>query len=350
MKKALKNLLTVFAVVLGLTPLSAQDIHFSQFYLSPLNLNPAMTGVMNCNVRLVANYRNQWSSVLKSYAYNTFSATYDQRITVGRNDYFGIGGTLWGDKAGRSEFGQIQGKVSVSYSKKMGGYRKKANYLVVGVDGGILQRSLDFQKLQWGDQHDGAGRYNPDITTVEFFDKDNVLVPDLSAGLLWFAVNGDKSNFYVGGAYHHLNRADISFDSDREDQLYSRFTVHAGGEFPIADKFGLVPGVIAMVQGKSMEVNTGTSLRYTLNKTRYEYQALQFGAWGRLSNRLESGIHTDAFILSTRFDYNAFSLGFSYDINVSELRPASNSNGAFEFALVYKICGPEKRNVYCPNF
>ncbi|MBL7794138.1 MAG: hypothetical protein JNK77_17545, partial [Saprospiraceae bacterium] len=43
-------------------------------------------------------------------------------------------------------------------------------------------------------------------------------------------------------------------------------------------------------------------------------------------------------------------LGFSYDINVSPLRPASNSNGGFEFALQYKICGPERRGVYCPNF
>ncbi|MEZ4948219.1 MAG: type IX secretion system membrane protein PorP/SprF [Saprospiraceae bacterium] len=142
----------------------------------------------------------------------------------------------------------------------------------------------------------------------------------------------------------------MSFQDQVEDQIYSRFTVHAGGEFGISDKVGLVPGVITMLQGPSLEVNAGTSLRVTLLKSRYEYQAVQFGAWTRLSNRLEDGIHSDALILSTRFDYNDFSIGFSYDLNISELRPASNSNGGFEFALVYKICGPEKRNVYCPNF
>ncbi|MEO1714317.1 MAG: hypothetical protein AAFU60_13380, partial [Bacteroidota bacterium] len=62
------------------------------------------------------------------------------------------------------------------------------------------------------------------------------------------------------------------------------------------------------------------------------------------------GVLMDAMILSTRFDYDSFSLGFSYDINVSELVPASNNNGAFEFALVYKICGPTRRGVYCPRF
>ena len=329
--------------------MNAQDIHFSQFYLSPLNLNPAMTGVMNCNVRLVANYRNQWASVLKSYAYNTYSVSYDQRIPVGRYDYFGVGGSFWGDKAGRSEFGQTQGKLAVSYSKRMGGDRKNAHYLVVGADGGVLQRSIDFFNLTWGDQHDGTGGLADRATIEQNFTDDNVLVADLAAGLLWFSVLEDN-NFYAGAAYHHLNRADVSFDENEEDQLYSRFTAHAGGEFGLTRKLGLVPGVVAMIQGPSLEVNAGTSLRIGLHKSKYEYQALQFGLWSRLSNRLESGIHTDAVILSSRFDYNDFSIGFSYDINVSELRPASNSNGAFEFALVYKICGPEKRNVYCPNF
>ncbi len=80
------------------------------------------------------------------------------------------------------------------------------------------------------------------------------------------------------------------------------------------------------------------------------YQAFYLGSWVRLSNKVETGILTDALILSTRFDYNQFSLGFSYDVNVSALQPASSNNGAFEFALVYKFCNNERRGVYCPNF
>ena len=89
--KNFKSTLITCLLALGALSISAQDIHFSQFYLSPLNLNPAMTGVMNCNIRLVANYRNQWASVLRSNAYNTYSVSYDQRIPVGRYDYFGWG-------------------------------------------------------------------------------------------------------------------------------------------------------------------------------------------------------------------------------------------------------------------
>ena len=170
--KIFKHLLIVCCFVgLGSSTLNAQDIHFSQFYLSPLNLNPAMTGVMNCNVRLVANYRNQWASVLKSNAYNTYSVSYDQRIPVGRYDFFGVGGTFWGDKAGELDFATLQGRLSFSYSKKMGGYRKKAHYLVLGADAGISQRSIDFLNAQYGTQHDGNGGFDETLPSFETFEK-----------------------------------------------------------------------------------------------------------------------------------------------------------------------------------
>lgn len=350
MKRLTQLFLIVCFALLGSVTLKAQDIHFSQFYLSPLNLNPAMTGVMNCNVRLVANYRNQWSSVLKANAFNTYSVSYDQRIPVGRYDYFGVGGTFWGDKAGESEFATLQGRLSLSYSKKMGGYRSKAHYLVFGADVGITQRSVEFQNLRWGNQN-RDGQVDLTINPMEDgFDMNNYIFADVSAGILWFTVLDEDNNFYIGGAYHHLNRANQSFDSRQFEALYSKFTIHAGGEFMMTDRMGLVPGVITLFQGPSFELNTGTSLKFLLGGNKRNYQAFQIGTWMRISNHFQKSVTADALIFSTRFDYNDFSIGFSYDVNVSSLRPASNSNGAFEFALVYKICGPEKRNVYCPNF
>lgn len=350
----MRRILFSVMILLSVLSLQAQDIHFSQFYLSPLNLNPAMTGVMNGNVRLVANYRNQWASVLKSNAFTTYSVSYDQKIPVGRYDYFGIGGAFWGDRAGESRFSTTTGKLSFSYSKRMGGYRKKNHYLVVGAQGGVAQRSIDFLKLRWPNQHDGEGGFDPSRSSGEDALNDNFLFADAEAGLLWFTTFDENNNIYIGAAFHHLNRANQSFFEGEENLLYSRFTAHAGGEFLLTRNFGLVPGVIAMQQGPSFQLNTGTSLKFLLGNSRTNYQAFQIGGWIRLANRFEdensSGILADAAILSTRFDYNGFSLGFSYDINVSPLSAASNGNGGFEFALVYVISGNERRNVYCPRF
>ena len=43
----------------------AQDIHFTQWMFSPLNLNPAETGRFDGDYRVVGNYRSQWGAVME---------------------------------------------------------------------------------------------------------------------------------------------------------------------------------------------------------------------------------------------------------------------------------------------
>ncbi|MBK8557159.1 MAG: PorP/SprF family type IX secretion system membrane protein [Lewinellaceae bacterium] len=349
MKKFTLRLLILIVAVLSVVAAQAQDIHFSQFYMSPLNLNPAMTGVMNCNHRVTANYRNQWSSILKQNAFNTYSVAYDQKLPVGRYDYFGLGGTLWGDKAGQLDFSTLQARLSGSYAKKMGGYRRKAHYLVVGADAGVSQRNINQANAQWPSQNDN-GTFNSTLTG-DVINDPNFLYMDVSAGLLWFSVFDEYNNFYFGGAFSHLNRANVSFDRNNVNiPLYSKFTFHAGGEFTVGQKVSMLPGVVTFFQGPSFQVNAGNSFKFLLGNSRRYNQAFQLGLWARIANKKDQGKLMDAMIVSTRFDYEQFTIGFSYDINTSSLSRATNGNGSFEFSLLYKICGPEKRGVYCPNF
>ena len=58
MRKILASLCTVFLLV----SVKAQDPHFSQFFASPLTLNPAFTGKFDGSWRLAANHRDQWHS------------------------------------------------------------------------------------------------------------------------------------------------------------------------------------------------------------------------------------------------------------------------------------------------
>lgn len=365
-EKHMKSIkITLFSAVfmLGFSFLgTAQDIHFSQFYQSPLNLNPALTGVMDCNIRFVANYRNQWAAILRENAYNTYSFSYDQKFTAFRRDYFGVGATFWGDRAGEVDFSTIQAKVSGSFAKYLGGGRRSAHYLSVGVEGGLAQRRIDFLQARYGTQNIN-GVFEPSIPSGETFVNDNFLFGDLSAGILWFSTFDEDKSFYLGGAYHHINRPSVSFETSettRSVLLWSRYTIHGGGEMPIGYRTSLIPGAVLMFQGPSFQLNGGTSVRFQLGSSRYDYQAFQFGAWIRLANQFVLDIEdptnesytigADAIILSTRFQYNNFDFGFSYDINVSTLNVGANGNGSFEFSVAYKICGPERRGVYCPNF
>ncbi len=346
----MKKIIVLFLLIGSGTWSTAQDIHFSQFYMSPLNLNPAMTGVMNCNKRFIANYRNQWASVLRANAYNTYAASYDQKIPVGRYDYFGIGGGFWGDVAGQLNFGTIQGKLAGSFSKRMAGDRVNSHYLVAGFDVGIAQRSIDFSKAQYGSQHDGQGGFDPSLPG-EILDKNNFAFADVSVGLLWFSVMGDN-RFYAGAAYSHLNKPNQSFSNNLIDPLDGKITLHAGGELAIKKDFSVVPGIVMLKQGAAFELNLGTSAKFITQKAQDFEQSFQFGGWLRLANHYEKPFTTDAVIVSSRFDFNQYGIGLSYDLNISSLRPASNGNGAFEISLIYNICdgSGNNRGVYCPTF
>lgn len=343
-------ILLAFVGFLFINNSSAQDIHFTQFYMSPLNLNPAMTGVMNCNTRLVANYRNQWAGVLQGDAYNTYSVSYDQKVAVGRTDYFGIGGSFWGDVAGASRFGSTQGRMSLSYSKKVAGYRKKASYIVFGADLGVTQRRVRQGDLRWPNQHDGNGGFNAALPSNEIFSDQDFLFADLSAGLLYFSVMERDNTFWAGMSAHHLNQPNVSHLGDPDQRLYSRYTFHAGGTFELKKGLSAVPGALFMTQGPHREYNIGSALRFALGNSRVVTQSWQLGVWYRFGNKVEGGLHSDAFIFATRLDYEYYGLGFSYDYNISGLSQAGSANGAFEFSLNYYICGPEKRSVYCPRF
>jgi type IX secretion system PorP/SprF family membrane protein len=328
----------------------SQDIHFSQFYMAPLNLNPAMTGVMNCKQRISGNYRNQWASVLRDKAFQTSQVAYDSKIPVGRYDYIGVGGSIWGDKAGSLNYRTNQLSLDFSYAKKMGGYRKKASYLVMGAELGLTNRGLNTLDARWGSQNNG-GVFDPTLPSNETtFGRDNFTFADVSAGLLWFSVLDENTNFFVGSAYDHINRANQSFTKDKFVPLFSKFTIHAGGEIGMNDRISFLPGIVTFLQGPYMQINGGTSMRFVLGSSKRSSEAIQFGAWARIANKVDGGVLMDALILSTRFDYSQFTLGFSYDLNTSSLQPASRSNGGFEFSLQYKICGNERRSVFCPNF
>ncbi len=346
-------LFVLLGVFVSSSDILGQDIHFSQFYMSPLNLSPAMTGVINCDQRFVANYRNQWAGVLGANAYNTYSVSYDRKLAVGRDDYFGVGGTLWGDVAGSTKFGTRQARLSFAFSKKIGGRRQIAHYLAVGADAGITQRSVNVTDLRWPTQ---VRNGQPDPTLPgEAIPNADFLFADFSAGIMAFSNLGDRKSLYAGASMHHLNQANVSF-LGRQESLYSRITIYAGGEYPINKKVSLKPDLIFMSQGPHRELNLGAAARLRVGgnpRARGDdpsNQFFQIGAWYRGGNKVDGGLHSDALIFATRFEFDKYNIGLSYDYNVSQLSAAAAANGSFELSLVYLICGNGSSQVYCPVF
>src|SRR5688572_8283353 len=98
MKKILSTLLVT--VCLGFVS-AAQDPNFSQFFASPLTLNPALTGKFDGVYRIAGNYRNQWPSINNAYTTATVSADFSiLKNRISELDQFGIGLMGFTDRAG----------------------------------------------------------------------------------------------------------------------------------------------------------------------------------------------------------------------------------------------------------
>ncbi len=94
----------MFIMLVCMMTANAQDPSFSQFFSSPLNVNPALTGSINGKWRVISNYRTQW--IGPSYPYQTGTISADSKIFqnvpgnfVDENTRVGVGGMFMYDQA-----------------------------------------------------------------------------------------------------------------------------------------------------------------------------------------------------------------------------------------------------------
>lgn len=345
-------ILLCLAFAAGFGESFAQDARLSQFYAAPLQTNPAMIGVFDGQSRVVANYRELYASVLQDKPFRTLAASFDMRFRVSRGDYAGFGLSVMRDEVGVANFNRVRANLGGSYMKQLNGsrYSSSNQYLVIGAQLGIGQRGFDWGKLWFTNQ------FNIDQALVDFgadpgesFDQGKTDVYlDFNAGLLWYALFDNGASFYAGGSLQHINEPNISFLDDMSEKLYSRWVGHAGGELPFTNNLSLLPAVIVMGQGPSFSTTFGGNFRFT-NRD-WKEVAIRAGAWGHLSNQLESKKTLDAMIVTAILEVERWNFGVSYDITVSTLATANNSRGAFELSLIYTSKSKERVRTVCPKF
>ncbi len=353
----MRNLYKIIAGILFLifvsAEVAAQDARFAQFYTSPTQLNPALTGVFDGQYRFTANYRSLYSSILGRESFKTLAASAELRHRVNRSgDFAGFGINFLKDEVGIAEFSRFQSTFGASYMKQMGGggYRSADQYLIAGAQFGIGQRGFDWGKLWFSQQFDQAQAVvDYGAASGENFPNDKTrLYIDFNAGLLWYATFDENMSMYFGGAIHHLNTPNISFLDEADEKLYSRYTIHAGGEVPFTDQLSFMPAIAFMKQGPSLSTTVGGNFRYT-NRDWREL-AIRAGVWGHVANKLDKGMEMDALIFTAILETGPLNIGVSYDVTTSLLSNANNSRGAFELSMIYTSPPKNKRYaVECPR-
>ncbi|MBL0343089.1 MAG: PorP/SprF family type IX secretion system membrane protein [Bacteroidetes bacterium] len=319
------SVLLVFAFIYFIpSRLTGQDIHYSQFEASPLNLNPAFTGLFNGDLRFVANHRRQWKSVTTPYS--TFSGSFDMALgglSSEKNRYSG-GLLINKDQAGDSELGLFQAALSFSMIRSLD--QESKHFLGAGIQIGYSQRSINYSTLTFDEQYTGDS-FDPNAGNTENFAGENHGYGDVGAGIAWMMRASERAKVGAGISFQHINRPDDSFLGAKV-KMFPRLQADLKADFAVAERFDLVPAVIFMNQGSFKELTGGTSVRYRFSEMPGRKYAFLLGGWLRKS---------DAFIASAGVDYNNLGVGVSYDFNTSDLDRASNGRGGYELSLIYII-------------
>ena len=340
MKKILFTLLTGVAMV---SVTSAQDPNFSQFFASPLTLNPALTGKFDGTFRVAGNYRNQWPTINNAFVTKTVSV--DFGVLNGRLaeiDQMGVGLLGVSDNAGDGVLVTNYGGLSFAYHKGLdeNGYHQ----IGAGFQGTFVSKRLDITKVKFGDQLTPLGFTG--VTSEIFTNKQiNVNYVDVNAGIFYNGSTNGYNNFYLGASMYHINRPKETFKGG-EYLLSARTTLQAGGKIPIGPYNFLHISANTSFQAQANSTIFGGAFSYNVNQDEVNPTNVYIGSWARFSNL------SDAIIPYIAIEFNSVHIGYSYDVNISSLKTASNYKGGHEISLIFikKPSDPDAKKLNCPRF
>ena len=337
MKKIKILLLPVLLAMLSVEAWG-QDLHFSQYYNTPLLVNPANTGFNpDFDFRAGVNYRNQWASV--GSPYKTTSAWGDVKLLGNRieNGWIGLGGMLWKDQAGSGSLTGTTGMVSLAYHQMLG-YN---SLLSGGFSVGYTQKRIDITKLTFDDQWNGVF-FDANIPSFEPFATNQVSYVDLQAGINYAYFASENFYFNAGVSVMHINTPrETFFDASvSNNEISRRYNVFLNASVKVVDTWILNPNVYVSMVGNSREILAGINANRDLGDN--GARQLIMGVYYR---------NNDAIIPLFGYQINDLKMTFNYDATISTLSKSNLTRGAYEISIVKSGIFPSSqgRQTRCPS-
>ncbi len=312
---------------------AAQDHMYSQFFNSPIYLNPALTGQFEGDLRMNLIYRNQFTSVPGSFNY--LSGSIDYNIPK-----FGGGVGLLVSRSSEGTAFLTTNNISGTYAYSVG---SQDLVLSFGLQAGITNNSINWGNLVFGDQIDPHYGYIPGSTTAaELPQYNNKFYFDAGTG-----INLVFGEFDFGSAVMHLNQPNVSF-TGTPSKLPMRFTFHGSYRLDMNpednndqyDKSYIIPSIVYYRQSASQSFSVGFQ---------YKRPNISAGLWYRGGG---TGGGPSAVVVSLIFDLfinkdggEKMRLGFSHDVPVSSLN-YSNTSGTTEGSIGYETTIPSRTDTY----
>ncbi|MDQ3142900.1 MAG: PorP/SprF family type IX secretion system membrane protein [Bacteroidota bacterium] len=329
----------VVVILLSLSGINAQDVHFSQFDHHHQSVNPALSGYFDGDHRLTMNYRNQWLSV--PVPYMTVGLYFDSRLTLkGRPGRIGWGIGMDYDQVGDSHLSMAKLAGSINY----GHVFANKHMVSLGITPGVAQRRLNNSKLRWDEQWTGD-RYDPSLSSKENYDATGKFFLDLGAGLSYHFMQTSRTYLTLGGSIFHLNKPDQTFYGQGASavELPYRYVGQGTISIGMGDFMDLILLAQYQQQLDYSESVGNALLNFYLNRKPGSKLNMIAGFGVRLD---------DAMIPRLGFEWNNWMISGSYDLNTSSFKTATNKRGGPELALRYIYRSVKPIGIYkkCPIY
>ncbi len=318
--------------------LFGQDPSFSQFFSSPLNINPALTANINADWRAISNMRNQWQGPASPYKTGTISfdgKVFQRKImNVEEKNFAGMGAMFMYDYAMNGVVKSTYASLNLSYNILLDETFSK-HRLAVGFGGIYGRRHIEFDRVNFQEQFTGFG-FNTNLPTGEVALSN--MKPYISASTgITYSFSTDRSNLDVGVAAFHVNRPRQTFLEDPNQRLPLRKVAHANFETYINDRVFINTNFIYQYQFAANYFSGGGAVGYDLGTE--QRTNIYFGMWWWSKNAL-----VPYFGLA----YKDFQVGVSYDITTSKLAQANIKPKTWELALIIRGVKDPSKIVPCP--
>jgi type IX secretion system PorP/SprF family membrane protein len=336
--------LAVSMILPAAMPVTAQDIHFSQFFETPLLRNPSLAGIFKGDIRAQMVYRSQWNNITDAYRTGSFNIELKKPIGRG-DDFLTIGGQVLYDRAGTIALTSTHLLPVLNYQKSLSTDRNM--YLSLGFMGGLVQRRIDQSKITTNSQYNGS-EFDPNLNSGENFSKTSYSYLDASVGMSFNSQLGqnENNNIYAGLAYHHFNKSNrISFYGNIDLEMKPKWVGSLGIRMNVSEESYFTVYGDYSKQENFQETVAGFLYSYRLGDPEDPRYVLHLGTMYRLK---------DALIPVAKLDIGHMAVSFSYDVNTSQLRNASYGRGGFELSLGYQNFNNKDNSsseaVRCPKF
>ncbi|MEY4603156.1 MAG: hypothetical protein RIT43_448 [Bacteroidota bacterium] len=305
--------------------IAQQDKHYSMWNENPATLNAGATGVMNEDVRLLANYRMQWLT-LSGLPFNSGTFSLDGKIKL-TNSYntIGVGVNFTNDQTGDTRFTSNIVSVPVAFNVAL----DRMNFISVGLSPGFYMQSVTPGNQTWDNQWNGE-EFDQSIPNPEYFINQTSAF-DMGAGIYYQYVMDENTHVKGGISMNHINGPKLSYLGMNTGIFRNINFMVSGNKFYTLRKFGISPQALFSFYGPNYNILLGSYFDHELfeSSERTDYVQRSFLSYGIFMR------WNDALIGSLAYKFNAFKIGVSYDLNFSPLRTVTNSVGAVEFFLKY---------------